>query len=345
MTAARRKVPSLVWTLLKVAVAAGVVALMFHKDMIRLEDLRRGAAQWPLLVASLFAILGVLFIQSQRWGALLRAQDIHIRPWPLYGLMMTGFFFNVVAPGGLGGDAVKAFLVARGQTKKAAAATTVFLDRFLGLATLLFVSCVVIALDFDRLWNAPLERLSAFGLPGGRVLVLAIVLCLGSMVAVALLLMSRRVRRSAVFRACARIVPFRATVKNVYEAMHVYRSHPRMLTGAAVASLVAQAPLFVIYYAYGLAVGADIEFWHCALIVPPAMVIRVLPLLPGGAGQGVIAMGLLFPIVGVQEGGAIGALGDAIFMIAYLCGGFFFLFGKASYREMRTVAETAHDDQ
>ena len=125
----------------------------------------------------------------------------------------------------------------------------------------------------------------------------------------------------------------------IYDAMHLYGDKPGALVRAAAVSLVAQVPLYVIYYLCGLAVGAEIEWWHCALVVPPAMVIRVLPLMPAGAGQGMVAMGVLFKLVAINKGAAIGAVGDAMFLASCLIGGLFFVFGKTDYNEMRAAAE------
>lgn len=328
MTTQKTKTRRWVWTLVKLAIVACVVGWMFQRKIIRLDELSTAAGNWPLLVAALGGLFACIVLQSVRWGLLLRAQGIHIGIGALFSLMMTGFFFSIVAPGGIGGDAVKAYYVTRGREKKAEAATTVFLDRFLGLATLFLVACVMIVLDLGTLWNAKLERLTCFGLPGGRVLVLAIGACTASMVIFALLVTSKRLRRSRWPGRLARFVPFRQTAAKVYDAMHLYGDRPGAVLSAAGVSIAAQVPLYLAYYLFGLAVGAEIELWHCALIVPPAMVIRVLPLVPGGAGQGMVAMGLLFPLVGISNGAAIGALGDAMFVVIYLIGGLFFLFGK-----------------
>lgn len=341
MTAKRKRIPRWVWTLVKLALAACVVALMVHAGAIRPEHLEHAAKRWPLLLAALGTILVGIFLTSVRWGVLLRAQDIRIRVTELFRLTMTGLFFTLVAPGGLGGDAIKAYFVGRGREKKAEAATTVFLDRFLGLATMFLAAAAMIAVDFDRLWNAEVKGLDRFGMPGGRVLVILIAACMGSMVVFSAAMMSRRLRRTGLFAAVSRLVPFRRTVRRVYRAIHLYRDHPGALCWAALVSIGAQIPLYVIYYLYGIAVGADIQLWHVALIVPPAMVIRVLPLAPGGVGQGAFAMSLLFPLVGLSSGGDIGAVGDAMFVIVYLIGGLFFLFGKASFSEMRAAAELA----
>jgi len=346
MTEPKRKVPRWCWTLLKLAAAACVVAWMFHKDILHLEeeDLRSALANWHWLAIALAALLIGIFVQSIRWGILLRAQGIHAGTLELFSLAMTGLFFTVIAPGGIGGDAVKAFYVARGREKKAAAATTVFLDRFLGLATLLFVSAVMVGIKCRTLWYQKLDKLDRFGMPGGRVLVIAIGAAIAAIIAFALLVTNKRVRRSDLLNRLSRFVPFRGTLVKVYDALHVYGDKPGTLLSAALVSVAAQTMLYLAYYLYGLAVGAGMEWWHCALIVPPAMVVRVLPLVPGGAGQGMVAMWLLFPLVGVSNGAAVGALGDAMFFVVYLIGGLFFVFGRTTYGEMRAAVPDAPED-
>ncbi len=339
MTGQHRQTPRWPWILIKLAVAAAVVAWMVHKDLIRPEELLNARSHWPLLLVAFAAIMLDIFLTAVRWDLLLRPQAIRIRLAELYRLTMVGFFFTVVAPGGLGGDAVKAFLVARGRQKNTEAVTTVFLDRFIGLASLFMVALLMAALNFNRLWNASIHNLDRFGMPGGRLLVLAIAACSVGVILFSLLAMSKRVRQLRLLQSMTRHLPFRPTLAKVYEAVHLYGNHPGPLFGALAVSLAAQVPLYLTYYIYAVAVGADIHLWHCALIVPPAMVIRVLPLVPGGAGQGMVAMGLLFPLVGIPaaKGAAIGALGDAMFILTFLIGGVFFVFSRAEYREARAA--------
>ena len=342
---ARRKVPQWVWVLVKIGIAACIIAWMLRQDVLHLEqdDMRAALARWYWLAIALGVLLGGMFLQSVRWGILLRAQGIDAGTLELFTLAMMGLFFTLVAPGGIGGDAVKAFYVARGRSKKAEAATTVFFDRFLGAATLFFVAAVAVGITGPVLWNTHVQGLDRFGMPGGRVLVLAVAAGVVVVVAFALLVTSKRIRRSAWLGTLARFVPFRSTAARVYDAMHLYGDRPGTLLLAGVVSVAAQSSLFVAYYLYGLAVGAGMAWWHCLLIVPPAMVVRVLPLVPGGAGQGMVAMALLFPLVGVSKaaGGAVGMIGDAMFVLVYLIGGLFFVFGRATYREQNVPpAET-----
>ncbi len=213
------------------------------------------------------------------------------------------------------------------------------LDRCLGLATLLLVGAVAVGLKASWLWDENVEGLNHFGLPGGRILVITIVAGVVLILAFALLVTNKRVRGSQRLSRLLRGVPFRRTLVRVYDAMHLYGDKPGALVRAAAVSIAAQVPLYAIYYLCGRAVGADIELWHCALIVPPARVIRVLPLMPAGAGQGMVAMGVLFKLVKIKQGAAIGAVGDVMFLAACLIGGLFFVFGKTDYNDMRAAAE------
>jgi hypothetical protein len=333
--------PRWVWLLIKLAVAALVVAVMVRQGVLKFEvdDLLRALGRWPWLVVALVSLLLGVFLQSIRWGLLLRPHGIELSPLRLFQLTMTGIFFTMVGPGGIGGDAVKAFLVARGRDRRTAAATTVLLDRVLGLLTLFAVAGVMTLLNLGRLWHARIEWLNWFGLPGGRMLVFLIVGVTVGVLVGATVLVSKRLRATGLLSRATAWVPFRSTVQEVYRSVHLYRDHPRALISASAVSMVAQLPFYLVYYLYGLAVGADVEFWHCALIVPPAMVIRVLPILPGGAGQGTVAMGLLFPLVGVAaaKGAAVGTIGDALFITLYLIGGLFFLSGGTRIRDLRAA--------
>jgi uncharacterized protein (TIRG00374 family) len=340
MSAPGRRIPRWCWTLAKLGIAAAVVAWMLQRDILSREHLTSALANWHWLVIALAALLAGVFLQSIRWGILLRAQGIQAGTLELFILAMTGFFFTLIAPGGIGGDAMKAFYVAKGREKKAEAATTVFLDRFLGLATLFLVAAVMVGFKCRTLWYREVQGLDRFGMPGGRILVLAIAAGVGAMTAFALLVTSKRLRRSQLLKRLSRVVPFRRTLVKVYDAMHLYGDRPGALFAAGAVSVVAQLSFYLIYYLYGLAVGAEIEWWHCALVVPPAMVIRVLPLMPAGAGQGMAAMAVLFPLVGVEGGPAIGAVGDAMFFVVCLIGGLFFVFGKTNYSEMRAAAKS-----
>lgn len=323
--------------LLKLGVAVGVVTLVFYVGLIRVDDLARAARSWVLLCLALAAILSGMIAGSLRWSILLRAQGIR-EPIPrLVTLTMTGFFFSVVAPGGLGGDAVKAYYAGRGSRRPTEAVTVILLDRVLGFVSLFVVAGIVIVVDFDRLWRSDVEGMRLLGLSGGRVIVVLVSAVIGASAGAGLFLTSKRVRQSRLLRRLSRSMPFRTTVARVYNALHLYGDHRGAVVAAVAISIATQVPLYLSYSLYAAAVGANLTLWQCALVVPPAMVIRALPLVPGGAGQGAVAFAAMLPLVGCDKGGGIGALGDMIFIIAYLIGGLFFVFGNMRHSAAHTL--------
>jgi glycosyltransferase 2 family protein len=325
----------------KLLLVAGVVVWMAHKGAIDPEVLRRAAGNWPMLLAALGVMLVTPLLTALRWRVLLRIHNIELSLFDLLRLVMVGLFFTLIAPGGIGGDVVKAWYVARDSSKRAAAATSVLLDRYLGLVTLLLLGIAMIALQFRTLWHAEVEGLRGIGLPlnGGQTLILSLGAVTVGLVVLALLVMNKRLRNSRLAARASRLVPFRRTIRHVYEAAHACGDHPGLLIRSAFWSVIAQSLMFISYYFIGLAVGAKVTLGQCILIIPPAMLIRFLPLVPGGAGQGMVGMALLFPLVGVADGAEIGALGDVIFVILYLVGGLFFLFGKNRHSEIREVVD------
>jgi hypothetical protein len=331
-TASRRRLRPWIRLVVKLAIAALILFLIARSGLIHVRDFEHAAARWPLLLAALCALLLAPPLTSLRWGILLRAHDIHVPFRRLLSLTMTGLFFTIVAPGGMGGDAVRAVYLVRGQERRAEAATTVFLDRFLALVTLLFVGGVVLAFNARMLWNAELDRLGLFGMPGGRVVILGAALAGCVVLAFVVLASSRRVQRSALLISFWQHLPLGRKLGKVFAAVHHYRDRPYAVLAAFAVSIIAQVPQYAMYYLCARALGVDIRVWHCALIVPPAVLIRMVPLAPAGTGQGAAAMGILFPLVGISRGAAIGALGDGMFALAYLLGGPFFLLSRSQAR-------------
>ena len=109
----------LLWILLTRADLSRAGELIGH---VSLPLLATGAA--ALLVASPFAAL--------RWHVVLAAETTSPGPWPLLKIVFVGWFFNLVLPSGVGGDAVRAWRCHRLGIGVAAAIRSLVLDRVSG---------------------------------------------------------------------------------------------------------------------------------------------------------------------------------------------------------------------
>ena len=111
------------------------------------ETLRLQSKNWPLLGLALASCATAVVITLVRWYYLVRALDI---PFTLKEAMRFGFLgylFNLAPMGIVGGDLLKAYMLARHHpSEKTAAVATVFVDRIIGLYTLFVVASVAILL-------------------------------------------------------------------------------------------------------------------------------------------------------------------------------------------------------
>ena len=89
---------------------------------------------------------------SYRWLLLLRALKYNIGWLHAFKLQLTGFFFNTVMPGAVGGDLVKVMYVIRDNKElgKTPALMSVFIDRLLGMLGLFLIG------TFTALFNVKL---------------------------------------------------------------------------------------------------------------------------------------------------------------------------------------------
>ncbi len=130
--------------LLKYLVGVGLLAFVLGVNWTKLKDHFSGELQPSYFAATLGLMTVVIGLQYFRWFLLVRALDL---PFTLaYGLRLglVGTFYNMFLPGGIGGDFVKAYLIAQGQpARRAAAVSTVIADRLLGLFGLILYVAVV----------------------------------------------------------------------------------------------------------------------------------------------------------------------------------------------------------
>ena len=112
-----------------------------------------------LLAMALGLFAGGLVVASLRFQVLLGLADVVVPLSTLLRLQMTAFFFNVVIPGNIGGDVVKALYVARDapKEKRTTILLVTFVERLLGVVALVLMG-TLIALVRPSIWSDPLLR-------------------------------------------------------------------------------------------------------------------------------------------------------------------------------------------
>jgi glycosyltransferase 2 family protein len=105
-----------------------------------------------------FYMSGVL-LAYVRWFLLGRALDLPFRLRDAFRLGFIGTLFNLVIPGAVGGDVIKAAYLCREQGRKGQAIASVVIDRMIGLIGLFALACASGSLAWSLL-EPPVRRLA-----------------------------------------------------------------------------------------------------------------------------------------------------------------------------------------
>ncbi|MSR73979.1 MAG: flippase-like domain-containing protein [Planctomycetes bacterium] len=248
-------------------------------------------ARWLCLAA--FLVFASLLLGALRWELLVRAQGLALGFQEAVRLTFIGLFFNNVVPGSTGGDIIKAWMLARRYGgRRAAAVTTVLVDRVLGLFVL--AGCAAVVMLFD--------------LANYRQLAVILWTMLGCVAFGTVVFLSRRVRRALRVDRLLKRLPAAGTLMELDQAIVNYRQFPGHIVFAAVLSLVAQVCFVGAVVIIGFDLGMDAtsglrepELLTYIMTLPCIFIVSAVPVLPGGWGVGEAAYAYFFSIVGVLD--------------------------------------------
>jgi uncharacterized protein (TIRG00374 family) len=268
-----------------------------------------------------------------RWRLLLRVQGVHFGVWQAIKLTVVGFLFDNVMPGSTGGDVVKSYYVARQSHRKAEAVVSVFVDRFVGLAALAFLTGVAVLVSLQR---PEFERAAYI-----------VALFLGALTVGGLVFYSRRIRRLVRLDALLKVLPFQRIVQRCDQAVFIYRYHRRAVLWAILLSLLTQTTMVIGFYCLGRGLGVRgetglLDLHHYFVYIPVLLMVSSVPATPGGLGWREWAFTLFFGLSQVPAGMAC-ALSIVYWFtrIAWSLPGVLFLWGRQRVSAAQMASELA----
>jgi uncharacterized protein (TIRG00374 family) len=296
-------------------------------------SLARRVGESPFVgLAVLLTMAGILVLMAWRWQRLLAAVGLIVRFAETVRLTFIGGFFSLVVPGSTGGDVVKAYYAARRTGRNTRAVLSVFVDRVIGVFTLVIVAAVALFLG-----------------PGGegyqvaRVTVLAFLL--GGTLAF-VVFASRTVRRGLGLSALVRKLPFQRVIEEIKASAELYRGRPGTIVVAFLVSIVNQLGLATVVWALAQALHIEgVSLIACYALVPITNLLSAVPIVPGGWGVGELAYAYFFGQIGVPATEAVGL--SVVYRLSFLLvnvpGGVFWLLMRdhASRDEVEGVVERA----
>ena len=223
---------------------------------------------WLLLLAFGMHLLGFLF-SGLRWQRLLKSQMVHIKLLPLIDSYLVGSFFNVFMPTRIGGDVVRVSDLRRATKSISRSASSVFVERFLGISVLLFFALCA------SLIRLPLAKQIPAIWIGLSVAVLGLVLLPTAMF-------------SQFIGLFIRFIPLEKLRNKMLIEWKVFRdntvwllSHREALAWGLWYSILLQLNVVIHFWVIGEALGFGIPLLDYFFLIPVQLVILMLPTING----------------------------------------------------------------
>ncbi len=284
------------WTWGKWLLAALLLTFVFWRHRDALEKITRQSLHWPSLLTAFALCGGSIVLTFLRWFILLKALGFAFTVRDALRLGFIGYLFNFVAPGSVGGDLVKAALLAKRQPgRRTTAVATVLLDRILGMLALFVIGvCAAWPQWAEIRQRTELKAVVALLVTGS----------VSGLVGLTLMLIPA-VTRSRAWQWLARLPTIGHIVTELVEGLRLYQSQRRVLFTALGISVIGHFGIISSFYFSAKAVSGSSfvpSFAQHLFFIPAAELAGIVPLTPGGVGLLEEAVNALYQLSGANDG-------------------------------------------
>jgi uncharacterized membrane protein YbhN (UPF0104 family) len=273
--------------LARLAVAAVLTTYILWQSDPGAVGTALAGADWRFILIAILLVFADRALMAYRWVALLCIVPAERRP-PLAEVMRIFFvstFLGTFLPASVGGDAVRVYSMARLRVGGGDAVASVFMDRVLGVASILLMAAVGLAFARDLASNWTIvTALSAAGALCGATLLLIF-----------------SARAAAILAALLSRLPGVAnrTGGAVLESIRRYGAHHDRLAGVLAGSVAVQVLRIVQAYLLGAGLGITAPLSAYFAFVPLILLVMLLPITFNGIGTSQAAFVWFFARAGV----------------------------------------------
>lgn len=290
-------------------------------------------ANWWMLLAGAACYASAVALSALKWGILLRAVGLPVHLLRLLRYQWVAEFFNNFLPAQVGGDVMRGYALATDTHRRADAAASILIDRFLGL--LVFMVSAAVASLAMLLWGRPngqpftgenllFMRLIALGSSGVSLLFLALLAAL----------LSRRLKQGVEW--LLQRLPFASRTGPIWQklaqAFNAYRhAYTALLLSALLSFLIVLLTSVNIWLITNGIFPGGIDLAEVVVINPIIVFIGLfVPFLPGGLGIRQGAFYSTFYLIGRNGdwGFVVGILQQVLGLLVSLPGGFLWIYGR-----------------
>lgn len=310
----------------KPLVTVGLYALVFATTDIAAMLSRLAGADLGWVAAGVLLYAAGQVLSAAKWQSLIRPLGLVVSSLRVLAFYFVGMFFNLFLPTIVGGDAVKAILLARETGAPARSTMSVFMERNTGLLALLTIATTAAAL------GPPIE---VGGVPLVAVAALLFVGYVGANIVLFNPHAYRLVDRLVAATPLGRV---RARAASLYTAITPYKTAYGALALAVGLSFIFQGVVIAVVYLNTRALHQSFPLAAVALFVPLISLAGMLPVSLNGLGLREALYIVLFGRLGAPPDVSVGLalLYLAVTFTASLPGGLVYALQKTPARLLTT---------
>lgn len=313
--------------ILRSGASIALMAVLIYLMRDSLPGMMNTIGRTSLFFFALSAVMYILSIllSSIRLRVFLHLQGIKMRTRDVFRVNLIGYFFSSFLPTSIGGDIVKAFYISRESKKNTQSYISIFLDRFVGMFTIVLIATVAVFAVKDT---------------SG----LHLVWLLPALIALNLLFIVVLLNKNFTKKFLPLVnffIPSKFTneMKNFYNAMRGYRQHRREMAECFLISLAGQIIAFAAVYFLALGIKSYISLKVALLVMPVASIISMLPSINGMGPREMSIVIMLKPFIGASAAGAIAFLWLGLLLLTSVVGGIVYMLTGHYRINIATLAE------
>lgn len=280
-----------------------------------------------ILFLALAAFTLAIITASFRLKLIVEAQGaIRVTLAEAFSFTLIGYFFNNFLPTSIGGDVAKAYYLSRKSPDKIGSFTSVFVDRIIGLITMIFMAAAALIFVQNQFVDVNVKYM-----------IYAITLC--SLVAIIFMMNKGFAKKFSILLKL--IKPIEDKAIRLYNAVHLYKKHTGLMIKSLCISVVSQLFFFASIGIMALSIGSVIPPMEILLRMPIISAVSLLPSINGlGVREGSTVM-LFGSIIGKENAFALSILMLMILFVISIAGGLIYAFSpqfKIKWGEMEKSA-------
>jgi glycosyltransferase 2 family protein len=311
-----KKAKPVIIFLIKLLVSGGLLAYFLSRIHIERFFHTFASAKFSYIALALAIYLVTQGISAVRWAALARPVGIKTPFKDILRYYLIGMFFNLFAPGTVGGDVSRVYYLVRDEEAHAKgravttvhAAMSVLMDRAIGMVVLVWLGA------------AGLLLFPAYPIPA-TVRTVTLLIALAFLVGALSVPLLRRLLPEDGHQL---VVKLRLALRS-------YRTQWRALGAATLLSVAVHLIQAWMHVAMGRALDLDLPFSFCIIVYPLVGTFAAIPISVNGLGLREGGYVFLLAVIGIgtEKGVAFGILLFLIVALDSLLGGLLFLLQKS----------------